>query len=198
MKNFTKAVLLVLAAVVLVSTVAVLTPRAVHALTAQLIQNVDSPPRNPWTGSCTIAYTNYPPSQCYISPPGQPTHFSRSTPPGFEVTIQTITFTGTSSSKHEHLTLALATTTAGQGLLPAWNNQIDHVVAQIFPSPGVTQYASSFQTILYADPSSLIEVLLASDGPNPPTEGFPDGTLGGTLTLTVYSVNVGTPPVGSS
>jgi hypothetical protein len=69
MKNLTKAVLVVLAAVVLVSTVAVLTPRAVHALTAQLVQNVDSPPRNPWAGSCTISNTGASTALCPIDTP---------------------------------------------------------------------------------------------------------------------------------
>jgi hypothetical protein len=184
MKNLTKAVLVVLAAVVLVSTVAVLTPRAVHALTAQLVQNVDSPPRNPWTGTCSISYTNYGSSVCYIA-----------TPPGYEVTIQTVTFSGTSSLRYEQVTLTLTTTTAGQSVNPAWNNQIDHVIAQ-FLGPGITQYASSLQTTLYADPSSQIEFYLTSDGFNPPIDGFPGGTLGGTVVLMGYSVNVGAPPAG--
>ena len=57
MTNLLKIASGALAAIVLVSIVAVVTPRAVQAVAAQLVQDVDSPPSNAWSGHCILVHS---------------------------------------------------------------------------------------------------------------------------------------------
>jgi hypothetical protein len=115
MKNLLRiASVAVVSAIVLLTTVAVLTPRVVRAVTAELVQNVDSPPRNPWSQSC-IANSDAAGASCTISVPSNQ-----------EITIQTVTFNGTTSPDHDHLVLLLETTAGGNDA--QWNNQFTRTV----------------------------------------------------------------------
>jgi hypothetical protein len=191
MKNFRKIVFAVLAAIVLVSTVAVLTPRAVHALAAQLVQDVDSPPRNPWTASCATANTTTNVAYCIIS-----------AVPGYEITVQTVTVQGYTSELHEHVILQLVTTTGGN--YEFWNNQLGYVITQPeqlpLELPGYTgtnqhNYVSTQPVTLYVDPTNpstvppttnTIAVYFQTDSGNP-------HGMAAVVTLTGYVVNLGTP-----
>jgi hypothetical protein len=179
MKNLTNVVFVVLTAVVLVSTIGVLTPRAVHAVAAQLVQNVDSPPRNAWSATCTFAPNPLDITYCAIT-----------LNPNYEYTIQTVILNASTAKTHTHAGLVLWLTTAG--------NLIGWVAPQAEPyipggpgCPGVNCYAISFPTTLYADGAALggITAELLTDGNNP------DNPLTGVVTLVGYSVNLA--PAGS-
>jgi hypothetical protein len=183
MKNLTKIVFLPLAAIVLVSIVAVLTPRVVRAVTATLVQSVDNPPRNAWTSSCVLPNTPENVNTCSIVPPA-----------GQVVTIQTVSFQGTAIN-HAHIVLFLQTQLNNQEAY--WFRQFDSVVTSPYGSfpAGVTQFASSAALTLYSNPPTVqtgygpdIYVYVATDGLNSPmVDGY---GLGGTVTLVGYAVNV--------
>jgi hypothetical protein len=183
MKKLAKIVSLMAAAILLVSTVAVLTPRVVRAVTATLVQSVDNPPRNAWTGSCVMSSTPENINSCSIVPPA-----------GQVVTIQTISFQGTAINK-AHIVLLLQTQLNNQEAY--WYGQIDNVVTSPYgASPaGVTQFASSAALTLYSNPPTVqtgygsdIYIYLATNGLNSPmVDGY---GLGGTVTLVGYTVNV--------
>ena len=170
-------------AVLLVWTVAILTPRVVRAVTAELVQNVDSPPRNAWVGSCEmpagVLYYN----NCTIpSEPGQ------------VITIQSATFQGYATG-HSHLLLQLEVPMTSQ--LGIWENEItSDVVPTVKGAVGVNEFASSRSLTLYAPYSAQgIQVQILTDGGNtiyPPIVGGVSG-LGGTVTLIGYTVNITTP-----
>jgi hypothetical protein len=189
MKNLSKIALVVVVSIALLSTVAVLTPRVVHAVTAQLVQNVDSPPRNPWAGTCTAS--------------GSTTsdYFTCVIPalPGYEIAVQTVTIAGFTSDNHTHVILSLKT--FGGGYSEVWNNQIDATISAsvLLQVPGYTgihqnSYFSTQPAIQYVDPT--FTNLDASVVPNEiavtveTDSGNPHG-LGGTVSLTGYSVNLG-------
>jgi len=169
------------AAILLVSSVAVLTPRVVRAVTAQLVQNVDSPPRNAWVGSGVFLPTSELASEntCQIS-----------VPPGQAVTVQTLTFTGTAVN-HKHILLTVTATIGSQ--VEIWNNQITSVVGDGIVPAHVDQFASSENLTLYSFNSSYsttITAFIETDGNNDSSTNY---SLSGGLTLIGYSVNVGTP-----
>jgi hypothetical protein len=174
MKNLLRiASVAVVSAIVLLTIVAVLTPRVVRAVTAELVQNVDSPPRNPWSQSC-IANSDAAGASCTISVPSNQ-----------EITIQTVTFNGTTSPDHDHLVLLLETTAGGNDA--QWNNQFTRTV---IPATGgnASVFFFSQALTLYADPGSTIYVNLQTAGANK------DG-MGGVVTLVGYTVTI-TPPTG--
>jgi hypothetical protein len=172
MKNLTKIIFVVLAAAVVVSTVAILTPRAVRAAVAMLIQDVDSPPRNPWSASCTIPTSSSDFAGCVIP--------SKS---GQEITIQTLTFQGFTSTKNTHLVIDLSANIAGN--LIYWYRQIDQVMLQSDPAHS-NPYAYSTPLTFYADPSGGIIVSIRTNSDNPEGTG-----MGGVVSLVGYTVNLG-------
>ena len=114
MKNLTKIVFVVLAAIVLVSTVAVLTPQVVRAVAAQLVQDVDSPPRNAWSGNCRSG-----------SIPTTGAYWSCSIPTGAAsavVQLQTIAFDGITDASRNDIVISL--NTGSVSFAPIWNTQI--------------------------------------------------------------------------
>jgi hypothetical protein len=177
-KNLTKMLFVLLAAVLLVSTVAALIPRAVHALTAELVQNVDSPPRNAWVGTCSINTTaSF--GSCTIPVPA-----------GQTVTIQTMTFLGTAVN-HEHMLIDVSSAIGPDGELAVWTNQIVSVVGITGFTSKIDQFYSSLGLTLYATGGQgPITVSISTDGPNPVTD---DTDLGGNVFLVGYTVNTGTP-----
>jgi len=184
MKNLTKLVFLAVAAIALVSTVAVLIPRAVRAAVAQLVQDVDSPPRNAWVGSCQMPAAAVSFNDCTIA-----------AEPGQVITIQTVTFQGYATG-HSHLLLQLEVPMPSQ--LAIWENQItSDVVPTVTGDRGVNQFASSHALTLYAPYSAQgIQVQILTDGSNtifPPIFGPGVSGLGGTVTLIGYTVNISPP-----
>jgi hypothetical protein len=176
-----------MAAILLVSTVAILTPRVVRAVTAELVQNVDNPPRNSWVGSCQMPAGQLSFNGCTIA-----------AEPGQVITIQTVTFQGYATG-HSHLVLQLEVPIAPQ--LAIWENEITSDVVPTVPqAPGVKEFASSRSLTLYAPYSTqgiLVQVL--TDGDNtifPPATVGVSG-LGGTVTLIGYTVNT-TPSSGTN
>ncbi len=183
MKNLAKMIcVVVVSAIVLVSTVAVLTPRVVRAVAAQLVQNIDSPPRNAWTASCSTPTINGYETSCAIPVPA-----------GQVVTIQTVTFSGTTVN-HENVLLTLNTWIGGT--VAIWHNQFERVV----PEPGVPvsippvyAFASSANLTLYADTTGngSVQAIITTEGSQPAN---PSGAgLSGNITLIGYTVNVGAP-----
>lgn len=82
MKNSTKIVLVALAAILLVSTVAVLAPRATHANTTRPpITFSPTAERTPWVTGCLLQWAS--PGPFCNTPP---------TPAGHEVVIQSLSF----------------------------------------------------------------------------------------------------------
>jgi hypothetical protein len=157
MKNLTKVLLVVVSAIVFVSTVGVLTPRVVRAVTATLVQNVDSPARNAWAASCTIDMGDIAHGGCSISPLPQK-----------EIVIQTISATLSSNVSTENIALTVNTVVGGN--FTAWSTQIPKSALNIAPyslgfsPPGTSSYfLSGNSTTLYVDPAII-----------PPT-----GTVGG-------------------
>jgi hypothetical protein len=146
MKNLTKILLLVVSAIVVVSTAGVLTPRIVKAVTATLVQNVDSPGRNAWASSCTIDMGDIAHGGCSIN-----------ALPQKEIVIQTISATLSSNVSVENIVLTVNTGVAGN--LPAWSIQIPKSVLDIppyafnFEPPSTSSYfLSGNSTTLYVDP----------------------------------------------
>jgi hypothetical protein len=202
MKNLIKVVSVVAAAAfVLVSTVAVLTPRVVRAVTAELVQNVDSPPRNPWMGTCNISPVSSGIegfADCQISVTA-----------GQELVIQTITFTGYATN-HTHMLLTLGCPgcaasvirpVIGVSELPLWNNQIDAIVSSPALAAGINAFASTFPCTIYypgpyagSEPPAPLDLSIQTNANNPVIDGF---SLEGTFTLFGYAVNVGTPKSSS-
>jgi hypothetical protein len=190
MKNLPKIVLVVVvSATVLVSAVTILTPRVVRAAAAMLVQNVDSPARNPWSASCAFSATNDQAS-CDIF-----------TPNGKEVVIQTITFQGASDVSHDNVVLNLYIPISG-GNQATWSNQILKTVLNHNPSDylglspalpdGSHYFLWSASTTLYVDPPLVgvpgyeISAAAITDGPNP------KGLIG-IVTLTGYAVTLSAP-----
>ena len=101
MKRVAKIVLVALMALVLVSGVAMLTPRAAHAVVATFVRDVDNAARHPWAGTCSSSSNGYF-SDCTIT-----------VPPNVEVVIQTISFLGGSDSANTQERFTLTRTTGG-------------------------------------------------------------------------------------
>ena len=178
----------------LVSTVAILTPRVVRAVAAQLVQNIDSPPRNAWSGSCQTPSTD-----------GTVTYCSIPLLPNSETTIQTATFAGQSSTVNDHVVIELNAITGGNQSV--WFNQLTKIPG-IEEYLGINYYTSSIPLTLYADYSGIptptpaggttvgctqcVEAIVFSKSQNTGVEGAPR-SLYGTFTLIGYTVSVGAP-----
>ncbi len=193
MKKLTKIVFVVLAAIVLVSTVAVLTPRVVRAVAAQLVQDVDSPPRNAWSGNCRSG-----------SIPTTGAYWSCSIPTGAASTVielQTITFDGITDALRDHIVISL--NPGSVSVTPVWHAQIKNTVLTSCPpqeifgesfcfedaneyGPKNNYFFWSSPLTIYSIPGVPITIGVATAGPNP------NGS-GGIISLTGYSVSIAAP-----
>jgi hypothetical protein len=157
MKNSTKIVLVALAAIVLVSTVAVLTLRGTHVLAASYA----IPPtalRTPWSATCTPQTAGPGYSQCTITAPANAA-----------LVIQTIS----AFNMHAHNTrVMLVVVTMGGNTPMPWYI----TTAPVHTSPGFYTYCWSELVTLYADPGSTITVSAYHEN-NPPY--LPQITLAG-------------------
>jgi hypothetical protein len=196
MKNFTKTALVALSAIMLVPTISVLTPRAVHAL-AGAQDLATAYPRSPWAAQCTFDGGSFKGSLIPIyGENASCTIYGPAALPGgpqVEVVIQTVTFQGSSDPSHEHVVLQLQTTTGGQPAV--WSNQILKTVLEGPPTPTNftppfiggphSYYLWSQPLTFYCDPSpGTIVASINTDGAN--TAG-----LIGTVSLVGYTVASG-------
>jgi hypothetical protein len=181
MKNLTKVLLVVVSAIVFVSTVGVLTPRIVKAVSATLVQNIDSPARNAYLASCYIE-TGVPNTSCAFTTPRQK-----------EVVIQTVSFTGATNVSVTTLDLTVTTTVGGQ---PAyWTveipksalNSAPYMPGAPFPSIS-SYYLSGTSTTLYADPTPVPGFNNITVNINADHQGF--DRVAGWVTLAGYAVNL--------
>jgi len=171
MKNLTKIVLTALTAIVLVSGVAVLTPRAVHAVVATFVRDVDNGARHPWSSTCSSsAYSSTARAQCSIVIPA-----------GEEVVIQQAYVEDTSDTANKVASNTITLTTGGN---PNW--------AQLYLAADVTRtdlviqsaFAGQITSTLYADPGSTVTVYVSTANANPVAG------LGVMLTLSGYTVSL--------
>ena len=141
MKNSTKIVLVALAAIVLVSTVAVLTLRGTHVLATTYVQPISPTAlRTPWSATCTPQTAGPGYSKCTIPAPANAA-----------LVIQSISALNT----HAHNTrVMLVVTTMGGNTLMPWCI----TTAPVHTSPGYYTYCWSELVMLYADPGSTITV----------------------------------------
>ena len=142
MKNSTKIVYVVLAATVLVLTVAVLIPRAIHATGPQSVNPTS--PRTPWSGSCspTPLSSTSTEAACTIT----------NTPTSAELVITSVTFTANSSGPSTPAGVSLSAITDGKLLRPWMVN---------LTGPPVTLNGGYFinystTTMFYIDPATII------------------------------------------
>jgi hypothetical protein len=150
MKRVAKIVLVALMALVLVSGVAMLTPRAAHAVVATFVRDVDNAARHPWAGTCSSSSNGFF-ADCKIT-----------VPPNVEVVIQTLSFLGGSDSANKIARFTLTTTTGGT---PStfYFFQKDNASLAPFDS----SYSQNFHLTAYADPSSVIDVVTQTSDLNP-------------------------------
>src|SRR5262252_5791927 len=103
MRLFGKVVLAILACVLLISGIAVLSPRAVYAVVATIIRDQDNPARHPFTTECT-------------SNPDRGGSVSCNTPAipaGQEVVIETISINGFGDSTNTVVVVEVDTSAGG-------------------------------------------------------------------------------------
>ncbi len=170
MKNSTKTIFVLLGAVVLVSIVAILIPRATHAIPTPTSQPLTFSPiegRIPWSTSCILSTPGlYLPGECQPDTP---------TPAGYEILIQTITLWCPS--------LELTSLTGGP---PVWITKLVHISggnymewSDQFPaailSPSGYGFERSAAVTLYQDPGQPL-----------------------TCSLNVWNVTAVTPPGGQN
>jgi hypothetical protein len=148
-----KFLLVAFVAIVLISGVAVLTPRALHAVVATFVRDVDNAAHNPWAGTCDSSSNSFF-ADCKIA-----------VPPNVEVVIQTISLLGGSDSANKIARFTLTTTTGGTSST-LYFFQKDNASLAPFDS----SYSQNFHLTAHADPSSVIDVVTQTSDLNPPTE----------------------------
>ena len=155
MKKSTKIVLVALAAILLVSTVAVLAPRATHAnTTPQPITFSPTADRIPWVTACGPKLV--PDGLFCVTPP---------TPAGYEVVIQSLSFMACdpeinlASGITQPLLFPRLNTTTGGNPNAIW------VTTLVPPLLSGNYYSAqfTFQTNIYVDPDTNIGVWLGFD-----------------------------------
>ncbi|HEV8042389.1 MAG TPA: hypothetical protein VGP62_26165 [Bryobacteraceae bacterium] len=150
MRNVSKIVLVALATIVLVSGVAVLTPRAVHAVVATFVRDVDNAARHPWSSSCTFT-TSSVNGSCNIT-----------IPPNVEVVLQMVSIIAQADPGNTHL-LAFLQVQSG-GVLSTL--QFDTADTQD-NQPVVSDYNVQNVVQYYQDPGTTITCQARTRDTNP-------------------------------
>jgi hypothetical protein len=133
-----------LAAVLLISGIAVLSPRAVHAVVATIIRDQDNPARHPFVEICTGPTTNSnAAARCSTN----------DLPAGQEFVIETVSISATGDPSNIVLAPTVFTTAGGRenvsyALNPISNNGLDQQVASQFTGTQLVRF--------YADPGTAI------------------------------------------
>jgi len=142
----------------LISGIAVLSPRAVHAVVATIIRDQDNPARHPFTTSClgfgTAASSNF----CTTP----------AIPAGQEVVIETISFAADADPGNTVLIRHVTTVAAGVTTSLSLNPTLDSG----FDQPGRASFEGTDSVRLYADPGSVIRCDGFTAKPNPSAFGF--------------------------
>jgi hypothetical protein len=145
MKNLTRIVLIALAAAVLVSTVAVLTRRAVHA-TSYTVDPTGL--RTPWTANCALV----------SSDDSVVASCSVTAPKGAELVIQTVSFSVITTTPSTVLMESVVSTAhAGTDL---WIGQTVSTADRV---AGLYRSFNNASTTLYADPGTSVTCNLEED-----------------------------------
>jgi hypothetical protein len=189
MRNLTKILVVVVSAIVIVWIAGVLTPRVVKAVSATLVQNIDSPARNAWNAHCSFE-EGMPHEGCGMAGPL-----------GKELVIQTVTFQGTAPTYVDDLVLTLNIPSDENS---SWSTEIHKTALNVIPAvpwinidaPIPTSNANYFlsgtSTTLYVNPSpgggSPINVSVNTIKPHNPNED----TVEGVVAVFGYTVNLGT------
>ena len=104
MKVLAKLVFGTLGCVLLISGIAVMSPRAVHAVVATIIRDQDNPARHPFVTGCSATVADFTDSACFTPP----------TPAGQEVVIETVTFSGSGDRSNVVLAPQLVILSGGE------------------------------------------------------------------------------------
>jgi hypothetical protein len=141
MKLLAKVAFGSLASVLLISSIAIITPRAVQAVVATIIRDQDNPARHPFTTSCQ--------SQDGVNIVCQ----SPAIPAGQQFVIETISISGEGNPAGFAFTPHISTFAAGVFSTYDLNAMFDTGILQ----PGNSQMQEVVSMRLYADPGSQIQ-----------------------------------------
>ena len=144
MKLIAKLALGVFACALLISGLAVLSPKSAYAHAAPVVTDQDNPARHPFAMSCALTPVNPndPVSDCN----------SPAIPAGQEVVIETISISGFSDTINTVLVASVNTSAGGSIQAYTLNPLADSGVGQ----PGFSFYTGVFSIRLYADPTTAI------------------------------------------
>ena len=165
MKLLAKVAFGSLASVLLISGIAVMTPRAVQAVVATIIRDQDNPARHPLTKDCASDLTTGQIVVCTTS----------AIPAGQQFVIETISILASSDPSNFVLENSVEITTAGPTTSFSLNPIFDDGVGQ----PTEARYLGVQSLRLYADPGSTIQCIGATKGTNPSGQLFLDCTISG-------------------
>lgn len=140
MKAIAKLGYLAAACALLVTTLAIVGPRAVHAVVATLVRDTDNAARHPWTGACSPTAA------------GQLISCTIAVPSGEEVVIQQVNLQGNADPR---------TTTVVGGVLATGGGNPEVWSSSPGPDLGFLQPANAYFNVtgaaaMYADPGSNI------------------------------------------
>ncbi len=152
MKKLSKLAFVAFACVLVISAVAVMSPRSVHAVIATLVKDVDTPARHPFTTNCDTGISGTSSASCSTPP----------IPAGEEVVIETVGIGGSADPTNTKLVVTL-TTTAGGASSNYWVVLEDTGIFQTYTS----SFNASPQLRLYADPGTPIHMEVRTKGLNP-------------------------------
>ncbi len=170
MRNVSKIVLVALAAIVLVSGVAVLTPRAVHAVVATFVRDVDNAARHPWASTCGFTASASSGNSCDITVPSN-----------VEVVLQMVDISALADKANVELSSYLTLYSGGTEVF------LYPIRTTADPTSSLaTQAAFTLSGLIqvYADPSSTITCGMSTKNANPIT------TLQGSCTVSGYMVTL--------
>jgi hypothetical protein len=140
MKPFAKLGYLAATCALLVTTFALIGPRAVQAAVTALIRDQDNAARHSWFLTCGA-----PALSCTMT-----------VPLGVEYVIQTADIFGNISGTPNTADFVVVTQTAGQTMYQ------DNLIAPAATGPGTTDYVATSSHIMYADPGTQITCQLTS------------------------------------
>ncbi len=171
MKKLSKLAFVAFACVLVISAVAVLSPRSVHAVIATLVKDVDNPARHAFTTSCSFASTGF---SATCTTPAIPT--------GEEVVIETVGISAFADPSNTKIVVTISTTV--NSVTSHWSfSAADNGKSQ----PVQSNFAENPQLRLYADPGTTIQFDVGTKGTNS-TPGGSD--LEGTASISGYWVSL--------
>ncbi len=169
MRRLSKLAFVAFACVLVISAVAVMSPRAVHAVVATLVKDVDNPARHAFTTSCIFTPTAGQATGCTTP----------AIPAGEQVVIETVAVIASANPTNTELSASISTTV--NGATATWPFSVaDNGTNQ----PGNSLFWASQPLRLYADPGTTIVFGINTKGLNPPL------ALGGGAGISGYWVSL--------